>query len=618
MFCENCGKELKPGDMFCENCGAKVPATSIPTEPKAAETQPAAPQQAASMPVNQTTATVKPAKKGFPVALVIIIVIAVIALISACVIGFKLVGKFFGAHKDDIGIETVQQEKDDKSSEGHSGKVKIPEGEFHPEYYEDLERYDFMDTQSEWPGGDDFIIFEGSKFAAYCREDTMELEGKSFEENPLSDKEFEYFQTYENQNNAIICDGKCYIFNQFSEGFHQLDDKACCPTAIDEYNTIYVIASEEDPNVGTLYCEDSLRDKVTEIATNVVASSIGFTFDGGCGKEVHFYYQKNVDGKLALCESTVPEDAYRTGNDYTAEEHVLVEGNCVPLADGIIDDGLFYLDKDTQTIKFQNKDEVKSIYQGDYDEYYTFGRNKILIVSGDELYYFADSYNIDEATLVLDTGLDSISHKGCITKRGFADGYQSYDDIQSVVINDKKGNQYFIIVSGTYVEAVELTHKTTEPGTDYFSSCRLLYIENGVLLMDKINLTNVETYVVYDANRVVDYCVSADGRDLFIYTGDASLYYYNRDKEEYILIDTDVEYNEEYGANIACDPFVNYMLYGKDGEMKGYYPLEDERDIEMLDLPHGVFAREGMRNYFYSDGSDQKKLVYNRHMCWFY
>lgn len=27
MYCENCGKELKEGDLFCENCGAKVPKT---------------------------------------------------------------------------------------------------------------------------------------------------------------------------------------------------------------------------------------------------------------------------------------------------------------------------------------------------------------------------------------------------------------------------------------------------------------------------------------------------------------------------------------------------------------------------------------------------------------
>ena len=38
MFCENCGKELKPGARFCDACGAPVPGAAAEGAPGAAET----------------------------------------------------------------------------------------------------------------------------------------------------------------------------------------------------------------------------------------------------------------------------------------------------------------------------------------------------------------------------------------------------------------------------------------------------------------------------------------------------------------------------------------------------------------------------------------------------
>ena len=40
MFCENCGKELKPGARFCDACGAPVPGAAAEGAPGAAETGP--------------------------------------------------------------------------------------------------------------------------------------------------------------------------------------------------------------------------------------------------------------------------------------------------------------------------------------------------------------------------------------------------------------------------------------------------------------------------------------------------------------------------------------------------------------------------------------------------
>ena len=40
MFCENCGKELKPGARFCDACGAPVPGPAAEDAPGAAETGP--------------------------------------------------------------------------------------------------------------------------------------------------------------------------------------------------------------------------------------------------------------------------------------------------------------------------------------------------------------------------------------------------------------------------------------------------------------------------------------------------------------------------------------------------------------------------------------------------
>ena len=40
MFCENCGKELKPGARFCDDCGAPVPGPAAEGAPGAAETGP--------------------------------------------------------------------------------------------------------------------------------------------------------------------------------------------------------------------------------------------------------------------------------------------------------------------------------------------------------------------------------------------------------------------------------------------------------------------------------------------------------------------------------------------------------------------------------------------------
>ena len=620
MFCENCGKELMPGDKFCTNCGNKVPDYSQAVEPVVAQRQET---EFVSQPAPNAVPAPKPvaSSKKTPIALIVLLVVLAIAIIIGAVFGLRALFKMLGiGEKKDYGIDNLdvlEEQLAENSTENHSGNIDIPDGEFHPEYYEDYEKYDFIVSSQRGMGGEDFVFFEGSKFVSYSLEDSTDVYSPSYIANPISDKKFDYIQTYNNENNAIVCDGKCYVLNRFSEEFKELGDDIICPTAISEYNVIYVKPTSEDGTVGTLILEDCLRNKVTELATDVVASSTGVVIDEGCGELYHFYYQKNVDGKLALIDATAPEDAIRTGKDFEIQENIMCQGDIIPLGKDRYEKSLYYYDNETQTVYYVKKDEAKPIYQGTFDQYYNFDSGELLIISGKNVYYFAPSY-VEEASLILDTGFKSITNKGCLSKQGFGKGYYVHESAEAVVVNDKKGKQYFLCTQGSSVAAVELTHKTTEPGTNYFDNNTLLYIENGVLLMDIIDINSVETYVIYDENRTVDYCVSPDGRDLFVYTGDASLYYFNRDKSQFKLIDTDVEYDKEYGANIACDYYVNYIIYGKDGQMHCYYPLEDEKEVDILDLPHGRFAREGIFNYFYADDLKEKTLVFNRHMCRFY
>ena len=57
MFCENCGKELKPGSRFCTNCGARPPEYPAETEPlTTAPPEPEMPAQEPAAPMPETPA----------------------------------------------------------------------------------------------------------------------------------------------------------------------------------------------------------------------------------------------------------------------------------------------------------------------------------------------------------------------------------------------------------------------------------------------------------------------------------------------------------------------------------------------------------------------------------
>lgn len=70
MFCENCGKEMQPGDKFCMTCGWKAPtegeapsAGAKPAEAQAAEAKPAEASSAEAKPAEAPSAEAKPKKK---------------------------------------------------------------------------------------------------------------------------------------------------------------------------------------------------------------------------------------------------------------------------------------------------------------------------------------------------------------------------------------------------------------------------------------------------------------------------------------------------------------------------------------------------------------------------
>lgn len=623
MFCPKCGKENDNGAKFCAGCGASLNVQMQPINNNTAANN----AQNIQRPVYSNNAqTMQPKKKGAPVALIIIAAILMLAILSGAIFGVTRIfknkkgsdvansgngGNAGSAANQQAGADDITIDPKDSA---------IPAGEFHPEKYADYERMENLSTWdlyclSEYDSLGDFIVMEGDTYKSYFAIDTFSEDGASYYENLIKGKNVEYTQTFNYANYVVTADGTNYMFNRLSDGFYELEKGSVNPTALDDEAAIYVMPTSNDGAVGDLYFINSFNKSPILIAKNVVASSTGVAVRQISNDQIfYFYYEKCEDGKYSLAVSSAAALDLLHGEGYEFTETIIKEGNIIPLYADDHDSKLFYYDLDNKELFYSEKGEAKKVYQGDYDEINFFHNGEMLVVKGDDLYYF-DRYNSEEATLVLSTGLDQILCKSPITKLGFNNVNMVCGDVSASIVFDKNGSQYILDGLGNEVGAVELSHDVNDPTVDYYMHGLITYIEDGVLLIDEVTLGGTKTYVKFDKERVVDYCSSLTGNLFFVFTDQSNVYYRNIEENEDVLIDTGVEYNAQTGCNFAVDPSTEYLIYGKDGEMKAFDYL-DRGYTDDLDLEHGYFVRDGsIFNYFYKDGSDEKFYVYNCIAC---
>ena len=420
----------------------------------------------------------------------------------------------------------------------------------------------------------------------------------------------ENIMNYEYGNYVITADGTNYMFAELTSGFLELDKDSVYPAALDG-GASYIIPTSDDGKVGDLYFIGYNKQIPKLIAHNVVASSNGIAERGLSNDQLYyFYFQKYEDGQYSMALATTPALDLLYEMDYVVTERVLAKGEYMPLfAD---EDELYYLDVAGNSICYMYKEEVIEVYSGDYDQYYVMHNGDILIVNGNDVYYFDPDKK--ETVQFPMTGLDDIVCKSPMSMLGYNKGTMVYAADSYLVLVDCEGKQYFM----DYGEICELTHNVYDPHVDYFDAGVLTYIQDGVLLYDRISRSGVETYVKFDKEKVIDYCSSMDALYFFVLTDQGNLYYRDFDKDEDVLVDSGVELNKDKsGGNIAYDYPSMYVLYGKDGEMKAFDVL-DRGYTDDLDLPHGRFDREGIFNYYFLDGSDEKHYILNCQICSIY
>ncbi|WP_026653013.1 zinc ribbon domain-containing protein [Butyrivibrio proteoclasticus] len=632
MFCPKCGKENDNGAKFCAGCGASLVVNSnvagaVTSTTNANNTVNYNNAPNMQRPVyNNGVQNIPVKKKGAPIALIIIAAILMLAFLTGAIFGVTRIFKnkkgsdvASSSNAGNAGNADDQQTGSDDITIDPKNSA-IPAGDFHPEKYADYERMENLSTWSlyglsEYDSLGDFIVIEGDSYKSYFAEDIFSEEGGSYYENLIKGKNIEYVQTFNYANYVVTADGTNYMFNRLSDGFYELEKGSVYPTALDDDAAIYVMPTSDDGTIGDLFFINSFNKTPILLARNVVGSSTGVAVRQIANEQIfYFYYEKYEDGKYSLAETSTTALGLLHGEDFELTERIIAEGNTIPLYADDSDNKLYYYDLDEKTIYYSEKGEAKQIYQGEYDEIYFFHIGEMLVVKGDDLYYF-DRNLSEEATLVLSTGLDHILCKSPITKQGYNNVNMVCGDVSASIVFDKNGAQYILDGLGHEVGAVEIPHDVNDPTVDYYMHGLITYIEDGVLLIDEVSYSGIKTYVKFDKERVVDYCSNLNGSLFFVFTEQSNVYYRNISENEDVLIDSGVEYNAQTGCNFAVDPSSEYLIYGKDGQMKAFDYL-DRGYTDELTLEHGYFVRDGsIFIYFYKDGSDEKYYLYNNRAC---
>lgn len=428
---------------------------------------------------------------------------------------------------------------------------------------------------------DFFIIREGNRLMTNKYREVINSEEILTIENVLEGKQPERLESYKYNSYVLTIDGKSYSINEYSDGFLEYPQGAINPFILKYRDTAYIMPTSADGTIGDLYFFDCVWKDPQLVATDVVASSVGtggMTETGNRG--FYAYYTKYTDGKYSMHKVWFDDDIGTKDEKYPIEDTVISDGNCVPLyTDGSY---LYYYDQDKKDLYvayFYNKDERKKIYTGNIDEFYAFNDYSFIIRDGDKAYFYVPN-NTEEMMPFNINGLEKVQNVQ-MWDYGYRNGHYVNQWIHSCVLEDKSGKQYYVAIDrrNEKADAVELPRKLGNQ-VEYYYDGWISYIEDGVLYFERNLLGDQnEKFIRFDEEKVVDYCVCHSGKyNFMILTEGGKLYAYNCDKEEDILIDTDVEMNKE-GTNgqFFFDFKKGEIVYGKDGKWCVYNLEKDEK-----------------------------------------
>lgn len=465
-------------------------------------------------------------------------------------------------------------------------------------------------------GSNDFIFFteDNKYYAPFAKMLHIGQDSITF-----TDKNVTRIENDEFRSCVITADGKNYLFNQWTDDPIMLNEKSVNASCVYDDAT-YMIPTSADGTVGDLYYINSIYEEEQLVASDVVVDTAGINFYSPSYDDIKFLYTKEVGGKRTLILAYTKEETIQKG-DFKIYETEVAEGNMIPVFLDIYDYAyydqdkkeLYYVSQDHQD---KNKIETKMIYTGNMDEFYAFDDGELYILDGDNVYGFNPSY--EKAEPLLSTGIAKLEYHGNVSAYGFHNGHRVYASATSCLLTDKNGATYF----GATKES-ELTQPNRKMGEDkaYYYPCgcysAILYVKDGVLWIDQYNGVNEETgelnienFILFDKEKVVDFCSDYGGGFMFVYTEDGNVYFLNADEKEVKLIDSGVDYNQESDiANFAFDYEDEKLYYSKDGNFFRY-------DIEMDSVNDSIYhegwkiSRDWTYVYITSDGDKTTHLFY--------
>lgn len=478
-----------------------------------------------------------------------------------------------------------------------------------PQGPEHLEYFDYLVDDGMYPftsGSNDFIFFEGNKYIAPFTT-YLHLGEEPF---TFSDKNVERIENSEFNSCVITADGKNYLFNQWTDDPMELNANSINPGCVHDSVT-YMVPTSADGSVGQLYYMNAIFEEEQLVAENVVCDTAGITFWTPGYDDMRFLYVKEADGARTLIKAYCVKETIEKG-DYKVYEKEVAQGNLIPIF--IEHDSFYYYDQDKKELYYvKEKDddsETKMIYSGDIDEYYVFERSSLYIVAGDDL--FAYMPGDEEAKPVLSTGLESIRYHGTVSPFGYHGGHRVFADMTDCIMTDKNGKEYFASYSADTL--VEPNRKEGEDKAFYYPGVAIAYVKDGVLYLDQYQGINeegpvIETAILFDKEKVVDFCSDYRGRYTFVFTENRNVYCLNAEDKKVSLVDSGMDFSEDgNGGNFGFDYDNDYLLYSKD-KVFYRYGVELESIQESL-MSEGFITRDWNFIYFNSPGKEEKHFLY--------
>ena len=509
---------------------------------------------------------------------------------------------------EDVQVSATETNSNETATESatESETEQEPEGPEHLEYFSMGVR-DGMYPMSN--GSNDFIFFVDNKYIAPFTH-FVHLGEEPF---TFSDKNVERIESYQYQSCVITADGKNYLFNEWNDDPLELNEKSVYPACV--YTDVtYMIPTSADGTVGDLYYLHPIYKEEQLVASDIVADTAGVNFWTPSYDDMRFLYTREKDGARTLIIAKCEEETIEKGAFKVYEKEV-AQGNLIPIF--VEHDEFYYYDQDKKELYYVKDDkddfETKMVYSGDMDEYYVFESSQLYIVSGNEVYCYIPGD--DEANMVLSTGLESIRYHGTVSPYGYHGGHRIYSYIGNCLVTDKDGKEYFGAQSKESL--VEPNRKMGEDKAYYYPGGEysvIAYIKDGVLYLDQYmghedGELKMETAILFDKEKVVDFCSDYSGCYTFVFTEDRNVYCLNAEDKKVSLIDSGMDYNEDgSGGNFAYDFDSEQLYYSKDGEFYRYgVELESIQD-SLMDSAY--LTRDWNYVYINAEGREEKHLLY--------